>query len=308
MGCIMAVRETCYVTRGLTCEGNAHGATAGVPSGLACGVTVHEPAAACDRHVAVLYFHGGGLLYGERDDLPQAYIDMMLDAGYTLYCLDYPLAPEVLLPGILDAVHDGWSWFMDEEFAARGFVAYVLFGRSAGAYLALMLAGRLQRENAAVQPVAVWDFYGYCDMTAAFLREPSAYYAALPAVGRGCLDRLAGADPVSSGPKPLRFSLYVAARQLGIWTEVLGVGDVDAAAACSLSAEDLRALPPVFVTASADDQDVPLGCSKAVSRAVPVKKCKWVYGLEHDFDRDVSRPEGREAYALAIEWTNNLLE
>ncbi len=290
MGCSMAVRETCYTAQGLV-----------------CGVTVHEPAPARDRHVAVLYFHGGGLLYGERDDLPSVYIDMLLDAGYTLYCFDYPLAPEVALPGILDAVHDGWSWCMDEEFATRGFGTYVLFGRSAGAYLALMLAGRLQNDDAEVQPAAVWDFYGYYDMTAAFLREPSAYYAGLPAVGRGYLNRLVGTEPVSSGPKPLRFSLYVAARQLGAWAEVLGVSEAQAAATCSLSAEDLRALPPVFVTASADDQDVPLSCSKAVSRAVLVKKCKWVYGLEHDFDRDVSRSEGREAYALAIEWTNNLL-
>lgn len=307
------MRQMSYCARELTraqdyaCKGDVREVSPEAPCGLTCGVTVHEPACARDRRVAVLYFHGGGLLYGERDDLPQVYIDMLLDAGYTLYCFDYPLAPEMALPGILDAAHDGWSWFMDEEFATRGFGAYVLFGRSAGAYLALMLAGRLQREGASVQPAAIWDFYGYCDMTAAFLYEPSAYYATLPAVGRECLDRLTGAEPVSSGPKPLRFSLYVAARQLGIWAEVLGVSEMQAATACSLSAEDLRALPPVFITASADDQDVPLGCSKSVSRTVPVKKCKWVYGLEHDFDRDVSRPEGREAYALAIEWTNNLL-
>lgn len=55
--------------------------------------TVHVPIARRDRHVAILYLHGGGLLYGDRDDLPEPYRNLLLDAGYTLYCLDYPLAP-----------------------------------------------------------------------------------------------------------------------------------------------------------------------------------------------------------------------
>ena len=41
---------------------------------------------------AIVYYHGGGFLYGERGDLPEPYIDMITAAGYTLVAVDYPLA------------------------------------------------------------------------------------------------------------------------------------------------------------------------------------------------------------------------
>ena len=47
-------------------------------------VTVYPPAAGADRRIAVFYLHGGGMLYGERDDLPAPYVRAIVDAGYTL--------------------------------------------------------------------------------------------------------------------------------------------------------------------------------------------------------------------------------
>ena len=47
-------------------------------AGYDCGVTIHRPETEQDRRTAVLYLHGGGLLYGERDDLPRPYIDAFL--------------------------------------------------------------------------------------------------------------------------------------------------------------------------------------------------------------------------------------
>lgn len=46
------------------------------------------------KNETIIYFHGGGLIWGDRDDLPQAYIDLFLKAGYHLLTVDYPLAPE----------------------------------------------------------------------------------------------------------------------------------------------------------------------------------------------------------------------
>jgi len=83
-------------------------------AGYDCGVTIHRPEAEQDRRTAVLYLHGGGLLYGERDDLPRPYIYAFLAEGYTLLCLDYPLAPEVSVGVIHQAVLEGWLRLLEE--------------------------------------------------------------------------------------------------------------------------------------------------------------------------------------------------
>ena len=53
----------------------------------------------------IFYLHGGGLVFGEPDDLPLCYVNLFSNAGYELISLDYPLAPEQRLAVILDAVH-----------------------------------------------------------------------------------------------------------------------------------------------------------------------------------------------------------
>lgn len=153
----------------------------------------------------------------------------------------------------------------------------------------------------ALQPCALWDFYGYHDLTAPFANEPSAHYAAMPAVDGGTVSRLCGKPGalVTSGPKATRFSLYVYARQQGTWMEMLGVAPDDEPA-LSLSPDDIAALPPTFIAASTDDQDVPFKTSKTLSRAAPNARMMIAYYLEHDFDRNTSNPAGAQAYAAAL--------
>lgn len=269
-------------------------------AGYRCGVTIHSPEAGKDRSAAVLYLHGGGLLYGERDDLPRPYLDAFLAEGYTLFCLDYPLAPEAPIGAIHRAVLEGWLRLLEEELPARGIGRYFLFGRSAGAYLALILAKGLA-EREVLRPAGVLDFYGYYDMADDFVTAPSAYYNTLPEVPRRLVERFFGGEPVTSGPKLRRFSLYIYARQKGAWKELLGGSAVEDPA-WSLSPEDIRALPPLFITASSGDQDVPFRVSKALSRQAPRAVMKPVYYLEHDFDRDTGNPEGMRVYRECLEW------
>ncbi|MDY2777752.1 MAG: alpha/beta hydrolase [Collinsella sp.] len=273
-------------------------------------LTIHTPLPSRDRHVAVFYLHGGGLLYGERDDLPAPYVQMMLEAGYTLVCADYPLAPEAPLPEIVDAVFDLWRSSVGSRLLSGEFAGHFLFGRSSGAHLALLLAREIARRETdqRLQPLGVLDFYGYHDLADAAFHDPARAYLSLPEVPRTQIARFLHAPSpiVTSGPKPLRFNLYVHARQhAGAWIELLGLDgseprrDVEA---WSLSDDDIAALPPLFICASTDDEDVPYRISKTLARAARAAVMKTVYYLPHDFDRDLTKPDGRTVYGQALDW------
>ena len=87
---------------------------------------------------------------------------------------------------------------------------------------------------------------------------------------------------------------------------MLGV-DESNAAAMSLTREDLERLPPVFITASTGDNDVPLKQSKSLMRAAKQRQMHQVYYLEHDFDRDTANPVGRETYQAALAYLSEVL-
>ena len=279
-------------------------------------VTVHAAAAGHDRHIAVFYLHGGGLLYGERDDLPAPYVRAITEAGYTLVCADYPLCPEAALPAVVDAVFDVWHEAVGARVAAGELAGYVLFGRSAGAYLALVLAREIHRCGAAggaelPQPLGILDFYGYYNLADKAFSAPARAYAELPEVPRAIAEAMVRPAPLTAGPKALRYGLYVYARQHeGAWLDLMGLdgsAPERSPAAWSLSAADIAALPPLFVTASTGDEDVPLRASKTLARTAPSAVMKTVYYLPHDFDRDVTDPTGMQVYQQALAWLDGLV-
>lgn len=275
-------------------------------------VTIHRPIEERDRHVAVWYLHGGGLLYGDRDDLPMPYVRMFTEAGYTLICVDYPLCPETPLPQVVENIYGAWLANVGKPVTAGLFDGYFLFGRSSGAYLSLLLAREIRRRGdggALPQPRGVLSFYGYFDPTDHALCEPVAAYAALPEVTETEALRIAhpGGEVVTSGAKARRYALYVYARQHDRgWLRLAGLTGDGAAGSWCLSEEDISLLPPLFVTASSGDEDVPMRVSKSLARLAPNATCAWVYHLPHDFDRDTSNDAGANAYRRAIDWMNEL--
>lgn len=278
--------------------------------GLEKLVTIHRPHAGRDRRIAVFYLHGGGLLYGERDDLPRTYIDRFTDGGYTLICADYPLAPESPLPAIVDAVFELWRNAVAEKVLTGEYKGYFLFGRSSGAYLSLLLAREISRRGDKLlpAPLGVLDYYGYHTLADSAFSRPARAYTALPDIPRVQVDRIAKSDgtAVTSGPKSMRYALYVHARQHeGAWLDLLGLaeqGGPSAPEGWSLDGRDVAALPPLFITASSTDEDVPFRLPKTLSRTAPRAVMKPVYNLPHDFDRDTVDPTGAHIYDQAIEW------
>lgn len=122
----------------------------------------------------IVYLHGGGLLFGTRDDLPAYHLEQLTRAGFRVLALDYPLAPNAKLPQILEDI------LCSVNTAARQ--PYALFGRSSGAYLCLLAAasGGLSRE-----PRGLVSYYGYGFLTDGWYEAPSAHYSAFPARQRG---------------------------------------------------------------------------------------------------------------------------
>lgn len=274
---------------------------------VALPYTCHLPEAGAPSGVGIVYLHGGGLLFGSRDDLPAPRRADILARGHALWCLDYPLAPEVTAPAIIDAAAQAVEALVHGELAAHGCTKLVLFGRSAGAYLALMVAARLAHTPAA--PAAVLDFYGYYDLTAPFVAEPSRHYQKLPAVAEttvASILRRSRGDVLTSAGELERYGLYVYARQTGRWTDLMGLTP-DTVAAASLGPGDIAQLPPTFIAASTGDEDVPYRVSKTLSRLAPTARLYTAYYLEHDFDRDTTHSEGAEAYAAALDFIDAAL-
>jgi acetyl esterase/lipase len=66
-------------------------------------------------------------------------LDRYLAAGYTVVAIDYRLAPETKLPGILEDVQDAYGWLRKTATELRIDPTRIgIVGHSAGGYLALM--------------------------------------------------------------------------------------------------------------------------------------------------------------------------
>ena len=176
----------------------------------------------------ILYFHGGGLLYGTRTDLPRLHLEMLTDAGYSIIAFDYPLAPSAKLDLILEDIcasilHyiETPSLYIEETETTRrksntpntdrACLPFFLWGRSAGAYLCLLAAasGKLTKK-----PSGILSYYGYGFLCDGWFMTPSSYYRTLPAVD----DTVLGSIPAgihADGDLNTHYGVYVYARQNG---------------------------------------------------------------------------------------------
>lgn len=256
------------------------------------------------KNVTIIYLHGGGLLYGVRDDLPKLYINKFLHSGYDFLALDYPLAPESKLNQILSSIFDMLTYYIKNTESAFQLKNnnYVLFGRSAGAYLAFMLCNRLI-HNKALLPAAIISLYGYTKLTEIQFNTPSKYYNKLPGAPEESIQKIIADSPVTYGPIDSRFSLYIKARQDGTWTNYLC--SPEDPATYSLADETLRSFPPTILAASTLDPDVPFKMSKALLKFIPDSHLITLYKEVHDFDRDVNDESGRLTYDEIIEWLDD---
>ena len=219
----------------------------------------------------LVWLHGGALLMGSKNSVPQDLQELSRAEGYCLVSADYRLAPQVKLPEIIDDVRDFMRWLSEKgpQLFHADASRVVVCGGSAGGYLTMM-TGIIEPR-----PKGLVAYYGYGDVDGRWYTTPSEHYRKQPLVTKE--DAYKGMTPTvvtESGQDGLdRGRLYLYFRQNGLWTkEVTGFDPATEPQKLdpfcpvrNITAE----YPPIVMLHGAADTDVP--CQKSVDMAEQLK-------------------------------------
>ena len=237
----------------------------------------------------ILYFHGGGLLYGTRNDLPELHLKSITEAGYRIIAFDYPLAPAAKLDLIFEDICTSVRFYLENpSLCTEGSPEappYFLWGRSAGAYLCLLASalGKFPQK-----PAGILSYYGYGFLCDGWFLTPSRYYLTLPAVHESALHAVP--DYLhTNGDLNTHYSVYVYARQTGKWIDLIYTGR-QKFFYLNYTLRTCEKLPcPLFCAHSTGDTDVPY--SEFLELCSKYRPQRFVASHNmHDFDRDETNP------------------
>lgn len=252
----------------------------------------------------ILYFHGGGLIFGSRNDLPKRYIELLTSYGIGIVAVDYPLAPETKLPTILDTASEIIDWFVHDFLPQIESTKYFIMGRSAGAYLAL--ATGVYANQLSMQPLGIISLYGYFNLNDASFSVPNRHYLKYPKVNDKTIASLVQKEPILEATDQSRYLIYLAARQKGDWLNLF-LSDSKQKRNLSISKEELQHLPPLFLSAATGDPDVPVRQSRQLANTHPNATLELYEIDEHDFDRTHEDTIGIQLYEKISTWISDIL-
>lgn len=230
------------------------------------------PSNAVEEHFLV-YFHGGGFVYGSKSDIPSALVELFNRHNYTVIAVDYLLAPNHSLKEILD---QNFTHFNELKEAVIKEDSFSFCGRSAGGYSMLSLTTRLLEKEQKL-PEYLINFYGYTDFDF-ILKERMISDQTVSSTVISSLDT---ESVVWDDPLMQRYLLYIDAVQKGKLVDYYGFEETPLEH-FSIKEDKLVQFPPIFSSASSTDQEVPFRYSKKLKK-VPGSQFVPVYDLEHDF-------------------------
>ena len=281
-----------------------------VAEGCVLRVDVYRPGTS--PAPAILYFHGGALIWGSRKDIFPSHVRRWTDAGYAVASVDYRLAPETPLEDIIGDARDALAWIRGPGAGRAGIDAgrVAVAGSSAGGYLALTLG--LDTE---FRPEAVVSMYGYGDILGSWYTSPSPWYTSqfAPVSGEEAWASV-GRRPLAEG-ETTRFSFYLFCRQRGRWVQEVSGLDPGADAEAVTPHCPLRVLdetfPPTLLIHGDEDRDVPFEQSTALhrrlaERGVPVQLYR-APGGGHVFDADPGDPRTVSSQDQMVSFLNSIL-
>ena len=259
----------------------------------------------------VVYIHGGGLIWGSREDLSEEMLKLFLNNGLAVFSIDYRLAPESKLADILEDVQDALFWLESEgvkQFSIDPSRIAVV-GGSAGGFLALC-TGTFEHK-----PRAIVSFYGYGDLTAKWATHPSSFYLKKEVISRELAFKLVSDEVLTEGPVGERYLIYLYARQQGVWVEeITGINPFSnkekLMGLCPLH-QVTNEYPPTLFLHGTMDTDVPYEQS-VFMRAALVKQGVFTRLItipngEHVFEQDFDHPIVQSALEQMIEFLLNQL-
>lgn len=260
----------------------------------------------------IVYIHGGGLLWGSREDMKSEQIDFYHQAGFNILSIDYRLAPESKLPAIKEDIEDALSWIESVGTQQFDYDAenIAVIGSSAGGYLAL-LSGTFANK-----PKAIISFYGYGEIIGDWAVKPSPHYSAMTNVPRELAKMLVSDNVISVGPIEKRYAIYMYGRQHGVWIEEISglipiIEKEELSKYCPLY--QVKAdYPPTLLLHGTKDEDVPydqavLMLAKLQENGVESKLITIPEG-RHQFDEEWQSPIVQNAFKEVLTFLNNNLK
>jgi acetyl esterase/lipase len=239
---------------------------------------VYEPAGGT-RHAAVMYIHGGALMGGSREQVGSPMLAQLLRQGYVIVSIDYRLAPETKVPGIIEDVQDAYRWMRTQGSQRFGINPDNIStsGGSAGGYLTLMTGFCLEPR-----PRSLVSYFGYGDIDGPWLSEPDEFYnKSLPPLSKEESWVGFGNGPVSERSSGKHGQLYHYFRQHGTWSFEVSSHDPHKEPKwfdryCPIR-NVTKAYPPTLLIHGTADTDVPYAESKAMAAKLAE------VGVEHEF-------------------------
>lgn len=242
-----------------------------------------------DVRPVIVWIHGGALITGNRGGPNLEQRKRYLDAGYTIVSIDYRLAPETKLAGIVEDVRDAIRWVRDSgpdlyQIDPRR-VAVV--GHSAGGYLTLMAGFTVEPR-----PQALVAFYGYGDVDGDWYAKPYEFYRQTrPLFTKEDAYEAIGKKETTNGGVKGRGDFYTYCRQNGLWPrEVVGYDPIKQPRQfdryCPVR-NVTNDYPPTLLLHGDKDTDVPY--AQSVDMAAELKRV----GVAHEF---ISVPGGGHGF------------
>ncbi|WP_277587486.1 alpha/beta hydrolase [Psychrobacillus antarcticus] len=254
----------------------------------------------------IIYIHGGGLLWGEKEEISKEMIQLFTSNGYGLFSINYRLAPETKLQDTLDDIKVAIKWLESEGQNQLSIDPrkIAVIGSSAGGFLALS-AGNFETK-----PRAIVSFYGYGDISAEWATNPNDYYRQKDLVSKEMTRSLISKEIITNASLEKRFLLYLHARQTGEWIqEITGINPTlnkEALIKLSPIYHIAKDYPPTLLLHGTNDVDVPY-LQSVFMRAALIKeniqtKLITIPNGEHVFEKDFYNPVVQNALQEVIDF------
>ena len=231
------------------------------------------------RKPTVMWIHGGALIMGSRKWLDAHLSAELFQRGFVVVSIDYRLAPETKLPGIIEDVQDAWRWVRQHGPERFGIDPdrIATAGGSAGGYLTLMTGFCLEPP-----PCALVSYYGYGDITTPWYSQPDEFYRRQALVAKEEAYGAVGNRALSEQPTSnRRGQFYLYCRQNGIWPHEVAGHDPHSESPwfdpyCPIRNVTAK-YPPTFLIHGTEDTDVPYAESKNMAAKLSES------GVKHEF-------------------------